>query len=36
MCPNEAIAIKLAGVVLREQHDEWRVGKRYFSTGSLA
>jgi len=36
MCPNGATTIKPIGVALREQHDEWRVGKRYFSTGSLA
>jgi len=32
---NEAV-IRVVGAVLPAQHDEWKLGKRYFSAGSLA
>lgn len=34
--PNDAAVLRLVGMILVEQHDEWAVSRKYFSTASMA
>ena len=33
--PNDASVLRLVTMLLAEQNDEWTVGRRYFSEGSM-
>lgn len=34
--PNRDAILRLLGMVLVEQNDEWAIGRRYFSAESMA